>query len=57
MVMLVRYLIGSIVLIERPNVYSQFFGDVLILEGRSSRIVLEGVQEETGGVCAVQGID
>ena len=57
MVMLVRYLIGSIALIERPNVYSQFFGDVLILEARSSRIVLEGVQEETGRVCAIQGID
>ena len=57
MVMLVRYLIGSIALIERPNVYPQFFGDVLILEGWSSRVALEGVQEETGWVRAIQGID
>ena len=57
MVMLVRYLIGSMTLIESPNIYPQFFGDVLILEGRSGRIVLEGMQEETCWVCAVQSID
>ena len=57
MAVLVRYLIDSIALIERPNVYPQFFGDVLILEARSSRVILEGVQEETGWVRAVQSID
>lgn len=49
------YLVPPVAPLDRAHVELQFFRDVLIAR-RYRRIVLEGVQEETRGVGAVQAV-